>query len=88
MRKKRLFAKVFSTKFRGMASIGAAKASNPQKVFSAKIIFFTNSRKFSLSRYMVYSLVSRHILISTCQLTEDLGMKLSKDVLTYWFYLG
>ena len=51
-----LFAKVFSAKFGGMASVGAAKEQSA-KVFSVKIIFFTNLQKFSplkVSRYMVF----------------------------------
>jgi len=47
-----------------MASFGTAKASNGKseqsvKVFSMKIVFFTNSRNFSplkVSRYMVLCL--------------------------------
>ena len=49
-----LFAKVFSTKFWGVASFGTAKASN-LKVFSAKIVFFTNSQKFSPSKVFRYT---------------------------------
>ena len=45
-----LFAKFFSAKFGDVVFFGAAQASNPQKVFSTKIIFFTNSRKFSPSK--------------------------------------
>ena len=39
--------KVFSVKFWGMVSFGAAKASNLRKCSLRKSYFFTNSRKFS-----------------------------------------
>ena len=40
-----LFAKVFSGKFGGVASFGAAKRSNLRKFSPQKIVFFTNSQK-------------------------------------------
>ena len=49
-----LFAKFFSAKFGDVVFFGAAQASNPQKVFSAKIVFFTNLRKFSPSKVFHY----------------------------------
>ena len=49
-----VFAKVFSTKFGSVVSFGAAKASNLQKFFSAKITFFTNLRKFFSSKVTCY----------------------------------
>ena len=42
-----LFAKVFPAKF---GTFGAAKSEQSAKVFSAKIVFFTNSRKFPAIR--------------------------------------
>ena len=54
-----LFTKVFSTKFWGMPSFGAAKASNPWK-FSPQILYFSPTcksflpRKFKF-RYMVWT---------------------------------
>ena len=54
-----LFVKVFSAKFWGMVSFGAAKVSNPRKFFSMKIVFFTNSQKFSplkVSYYTVHTI--------------------------------
>ena len=50
-----LFAKVFSTKFGGVVSFGAAQASNLQKVFSINIVFFTNLQKFSPSKIYRYA---------------------------------
>ena len=47
----------FFRKILGSGVLGATQASNPRN-FSAKIVFFTNSRKFSpskVSRYMVYT---------------------------------
>ena len=41
-----LFIKVFSTKFGGMASFGGI-SEHFTKVFSVKILFFTNSQKFT-----------------------------------------
>ena len=37
-----------------VAFFGAAKASNPRNIFSTKIVFFTNSRKFSPSKVSCY----------------------------------
>lgn len=57
----------------GMASFGAAQASNPRKFFSQKS-FFTNSRKFSrskVSRYMVSCAIlptTHTTQLSTCTL--------------------
>ena len=54
-----LFVKVFSVEFGGVVSFGTAKGSNPQKFSPQKIVFFTNSRKFSpwnVSHYM-YNMV-------------------------------
>ena len=47
-----LLAKLFSLKFGSMVSFSAAKASNPW-VSSIKIVFFTNSQKFSPSKVSV-----------------------------------
>ena len=50
----------------GVASFGAAKASN---VFSAKIVFFTNSRKFlprKVSRYMAIYYICVYIYTHIC----------------------
>jgi len=52
-----LFAKVFSTKFWGVGVLWHGKNEQSVKVFSVKIVFFTNSRRFSpskLFRYMVF----------------------------------
>ena len=51
-----LFAKVYSVKFG--VSFGAAQVSNLQKFFYAKIVFFTNSRKFSPSKVSRYTVVT------------------------------
>ena len=59
-----LFAKVFSLKFVGVASIGGTTEQSV-KVFSTNIVVSTNSRKFSPSkvfRYMVCCLHSRVLL--------------------------
>ena len=53
-----LFVKVFSAKFWGMVSFGAAKASNPQNFF-AKIVFLTNLQKFSLESFPLYGILEK-----------------------------
>ena len=51
-----LFAKVFFTKFGGMASVGVAKASNPQK-FSLRKPYFTKFMKvFSLEIFSLHGM--------------------------------
>ena len=64
-----LFAKVFSAKFGDVASFGTAKANNLQKVFSTKIIFFTNSWKFSPSKVSTYCMWGL-VLTETCPAQE------------------
>ena len=54
-----LFVKVFSTKFGRMASFGISEQS--AKVLSTKIVFFTNSQKFPVSRYTVYRHMMRRV---------------------------
>ena len=51
-----LFAKVFSAKFGGVVSFGAAQRAIRES-FSAKIISFTNSQKFSPSKASRYTVV-------------------------------
>ena len=66
-----LFAKVFSAKFGGVAPL-VLQNEQSANVFSTKIVFFTNSRKFSLSkvsRYTVFTLIQasyfpKHLLVS------------------------
>ena len=51
-----LFANVSSVKFGGCGVLWHGKSEQPAKVFPAKIVFFTNSRKFSplkVSHYTV-----------------------------------
>ena len=43
-----LFVKVFSTKFGGVVSFGST-SEQFAKVFSRKILFFTNSQKFPVT---------------------------------------
>ena len=52
--------KNFSAKFGGMASFGGDTSEQSAKVFSTKIVFSTNLRKFSpskVSRYTVVELI-------------------------------
>ena len=78
-----LFAKVFPAKFRCMVSFG--KKERSPKVFSTKVILFTNLRKFSSSKvfhYTIHHLVtmdlnSKHIIFEQVCLREHqiLGAK-------------
>ena len=51
-----LFAKVFSVKFGGVASFGAAKASNPQKFSPQKLYFHQSVKVFSLKSFPLYGI--------------------------------
>ena len=51
-----VFAKVFSMKFGAYGILLHSKSKQYVKVFFAKIIFFTNSRKFSPSKVFHYML--------------------------------
>ena len=60
-----LFAKVFSTKFGGMASFGAAKVSNPQKFSLRKSYFSPIHESFFASKVSRYKVVQNTIEEST-----------------------
>ena len=72
-----IFAKVSSAKFRGVVSFGAAKASNPRKFFSMKIVFFTNSQKFSPLKVFYYT-------VHTIQQQNCKYCKYSKHICHVW----
>ena len=56
-----LYAMVFSAKF-GAWCLWRSKSEQSVKVFSAKIVFFTNSRKFSPSKVSCYTVHVSHLV--------------------------
>ena len=69
---------VFSVKFGGVASFGAAKASNLQKFSPQKLYFLTNLRKFSPSKVSRYTVSyaggsSKHLHVALHRTSVKLG---------------
>ena len=64
-----VFLKVFSAKFGDMVSIGSTSKQSA-KVFSAKIVFSTNSQKFSTSKVFL-QYVNKPPTIHTQSCTQD-----------------
>ena len=74
-----LFAKFFFAKFWGVASFGTAK------VFSAKILFFTNSQKFSpltVSRYTIKQSLAEILNLSVLITHECISCNLKDSELS------
>ena len=82
-----LFAKVFSTKFEGMASVGVAKGSNPRTFLSENRIFHQFTKVFSHDIFPLYGTYKWRGLHSTvCALS--LKVSLSVFNLSNFLYIN
>ena len=83
-----LFAKVFSTKFRGMASFGMAKVSNLWKFSRPKSYFSLISESFlprnfpAIHVFILYSLCYTCVFVYTASATDHPAGTIASDVCT------
>ena len=67
-----LFAKVFSTKFGGMASFGVAQMSNLHR---GNHIFHQSAKVFSLESFLLYGIALEQINVNQCCILNSSALK-------------